>query len=39
VRARLAFVEVVEGLAGQRTGRPRTGLRSAPLAESADLLE
>lgn len=39
VRARLAFVEVVEGLAGQRTGRPRAGLRNTALAESADLLE
>ena len=39
VRARLALIEVIEELAGQRTGRPRTGLRNAVLAESYDTLE
>ena len=39
VRARLALVEVVEELAGQRTGRTRPGTRNALLNESYDILE
>lgn len=39
VRARLALVEVVEELAGQRTGRARPGARNASHAESYDVLE
>lgn len=39
VRARLALVEVVEELAGQRTGRSRQGARNTLLAESFDTIE